>query len=76
MPGMRAAGGSGDLRNLMARGRSGSLSDGQLLERFVRERDEGGDMAFASLMDRHGPMVLRVCRGLLRDANDAEEVSP
>ena len=73
MPGMRAAGGSGDLRNLMARGRSGSLSDGQLLERFVRERDEGGDMAFASLMDRHGPMVLRVCRGLLRDANDAED---
>jgi RNA polymerase sigma factor (sigma-70 family) len=46
------------------------LTDGQLLERFVSERDEG---AFEALLRRHGPMVLRVCRRLLHDPNDAEE---
>ena len=30
------------------------LSDGQLLERYIRQRDEG---AFAALVRRHGPMV-------------------
>src|SRR5262245_51588412 len=43
--------------------------DGQLLERFVADQDEA---AFAELVRRHGPMVLRVCqRGL--QAQDAED---
>jgi RNA polymerase sigma factor (sigma-70 family) len=46
------------------------LSDGELLERFVTVRDE---TAFASLVARHGPMVLGVCRRLLRHAQDAED---
>jgi hypothetical protein len=33
--------------------------DALLLDRFVRRRDEE---AFAALVRRHGPMVLRVCR--------------
>jgi RNA polymerase sigma factor (sigma-70 family) len=45
-------------------------SDGRLLLRFVRERDQA---AFATLMHRHGPMVLGVCRRVLRDANDADD---
>jgi RNA polymerase sigma factor (sigma-70 family) len=45
-------------------------SDGQLLKRFVAERDEE---AFALLVRRHGPMVLEVCRGVLRDGHDAED---
>jgi len=46
------------------------LTDRQLLGRFVSERDEG---AFAALVDRHGPLVLGVCRRLLRyeEAEDA-----
>jgi RNA polymerase sigma factor (sigma-70 family) len=44
--------------------------DAQLLQRFVRDRDEA---AFAELVDRHGPMVLGVCRRVLRDAHDAED---
>jgi RNA polymerase sigma factor (sigma-70 family) len=44
--------------------------DGQLLHQFVADRDEG---AFAGLMQRYGPLVLGVCRQVLRDGHDAED---
>jgi RNA polymerase sigma factor (sigma-70 family) len=47
------------------------LTDGQLLERFSTGRGEAAEMAFAALVDRHGPMVLRVCRARLVDPHDA-----
>jgi hypothetical protein len=62
-----------DLRVLFGMGTPGGLTDGQLLERFASHRDEAGEMAFAALLDRHGPMVLRTCASLLRDPNDAED---
>jgi RNA polymerase sigma factor (sigma-70 family) len=46
------------------------LSDAQLLDRFLADRDGS---AFESLVARHGPMVLSVCRGVLRDPADAED---
>jgi RNA polymerase sigma factor (sigma-70 family) len=49
---------------------AGGPSDGQLLTRFVTARDEA---SFASLVRRHGPMVLGVCRRVLRDFHDAED---
>jgi RNA polymerase sigma factor (sigma-70 family) len=45
-------------------------TDRQLLERFVQSHDEA---AFASLVERHGPMVLSVCQRVLADANDAHD---
>src|SRR5262249_49560147 len=46
------------------------LSDADLLGCFLDRRDE---VAFAILVRRHGPMVLGVCRRLLRDSHDAED---
>jgi RNA polymerase sigma factor (sigma-70 family) len=46
-------------------------SDGQLLERFVTHKEEA---AFASLLCRHGPMVLSVCRRALANEQDSEDV--
>lgn len=45
-------------------------SDGELVRRFVEERDAG---AFRHLVDRHGPMVLAVCRRVTRHRQDAED---
>src|SRR4051794_36903638 len=47
------------------------LSDGQLLQRFAHRRDE---RAFAALVGRHGRTVLNVCRRVLADPNDADDV--
>lgn len=46
------------------------VSDGEYLRRFVEDRDEG---AFAELVRRNGPLVLRACRSVLRDPAAAED---
>src|SRR5438477_11089973 len=44
--------------------------DGQLLTRFIAQRDK---LAFEVLVRRHGPMVLGVCRRILRNHHDADD---
>jgi RNA polymerase sigma factor (sigma-70 family) len=61
------------VRTLFDVGAVAGLSDGQLLERFVSGRGEVAELAFAVLLERHGPMVLRVCRKVLRDRHDADD---
>jgi RNA polymerase sigma-70 factor (ECF subfamily) len=60
-------------RTLYQFGVVGSFGDEQLLERFLARRDESSDEAFAELVQRHGPMVLGVCRRILRDPHEAED---
>jgi RNA polymerase sigma factor (sigma-70 family) len=47
-----------------------SQPDNELLKRFLANRDEN---AFEALVRRHGPMVLALCRRILRDSQDAED---
>ncbi len=64
---------SGRVHRLFNIGAIGTMSDAQLLDRFVARRDEAAEAAFEELVSRHGPMVLRVCRGVLHDEHDAED---
>jgi len=50
--------------------RTPSDDDGRLLRRFAETHDEG---AFADLVQRHGALVLRVCRQVLQHADDADD---
>jgi RNA polymerase sigma factor (sigma-70 family) len=55
----------------LAAGRAGRhRTDRQLLDEFAARGDES---AFAALLSRHGPTVLRVCRRVLRQEQDAED---
>src|SRR5262249_58630058 len=58
------------VRSWMAVRALAALADADLLERFRRERDEA---AFAVLLERHGPLVLRVCGELLHDRHAVED---
>jgi RNA polymerase sigma factor (sigma-70 family) len=56
-------------------GRLGDLSDADLLERsaIVEENPEVAEAALSALVRRHGPMVMGVCRTVVRDHHDSED---
>jgi RNA polymerase sigma-70 factor (ECF subfamily) len=62
-----------DLRTLFSLGTVAGLSDAQLLERFIARHDEAGEVAFTTLVQRHAPMVMGVCRRVTRDRHTAED---
>src|SRR5262249_15071567 len=62
-----------ELEALWASGTMTGLSDAQLLLRFTQTRDAAGDLAFGELLQRHGPMVLVICRQILRDPHAADD---
>ncbi len=61
------------LQTLFEAGTAAGLSDRELLERFLARVGSGAEAAFAALVERHGAMVLRVCRDVLRDPTDADD---
>ena len=48
-------------------------SDEQLIDQFLTGQKENSESAFETLLKRHGPMVLGVCRHVLRRDQDAED---
>jgi len=64
-----------DIRTLFEIGVLANLSDGQLLERFVDARtgNEASEAVFAEIVRRHGPMVHRVCRDILKNPHDTQD---
>src|SRR5215470_5816481 len=59
------------LRRVLETHETAALTDSQLLDRWLTRRDEA---AFEVLLWRHGPLVLGVCRRLLRQPTDVEDV--
>lgn len=64
------------VRTLFEAGTAAGLSDGALLDRYLTADRPAADAAFAAVVERHGPMVHRVCLGVLgrsltADADDA-----
>jgi RNA polymerase sigma-70 factor (ECF subfamily) len=53
------------VRILFTSGTSVGSTDRELLERFLEDGRESGEAAFGVLVERHGPMVLRVCHQAL-----------
>ncbi len=64
---------AGHYRVLFEVGSISGLSDGDLLARFVDREGETGELAFAVLVERHAPAVMRVCRAIVRNDHDAED---
>src|SRR5262249_2779748 len=58
------------IRKLMGNQAVAELSDSDLLERFSCHHE---DAAYEALLERHGPMVLGVCRRLLNEPHDVED---
>src|SRR5207249_9613744 len=58
------------VHKLAAPGDIAAASDAHLLDRF---RAAGDEAAFATLVRRHGPLVMGVCRRVLRHHQDAED---
>ena len=55
------------IRTLYTLGTLGGMTDAQLLDLFLTRGGDDAEDAFAALVDRHGPMVLGVCRRMLRE---------
>ncbi len=58
------------LRSVAFRQHAAAMTDKQLLEIFVAQRD---DVAFAALVRKHARMVWNVCRRVLSNHHDAED---
>jgi cytochrome c peroxidase len=70
MPRVRLGAVSKQIDRLYREGTLAGLGDAALLERFLTHRDE---VAFETLVNVHGPMVLGLCRRMLREPEDVED---
>jgi RNA polymerase sigma factor (sigma-70 family) len=61
------------LEALWTSGTLTGMGDAQLLNRFAGVRDAAAEAAFRELVQRHGPMVMGVCRQILRQPHDADD---
>jgi RNA polymerase sigma factor (sigma-70 family) len=60
-------------RVLFEVGSFSGLTDGELLARFVSREEQSAELAFTAIVERHASKVLRICRGVVRNAHDAED---
>jgi RNA polymerase sigma factor (sigma-70 family) len=72
---VRSKGGkvAAELETLWSAGTLTGASDAQLLQRFTLDRDATAELAFRELLDRHAPMVMGVCRQIVRRPHDVDD---
>src|SRR5438552_18716608 len=58
------------IRTALGAPATGDTTDADLLDRFAARREQA---AFTALLERHGPMVLGVCRRVLGNEADADD---
>ena len=58
------------LHQLVSPSAQTDISDTQLLESFIANRDPE---AFTAMLRRHGPLVMGVCRRVLANSDDSED---
>jgi RNA polymerase sigma factor (sigma-70 family) len=63
----------GPLELLFNFGTLGSLSDAELLQYFRADPVSASQEVFRILVELHGPMVLSVCRNLIKDPHEADD---
>ena len=61
------------LQVVLDAGTSIGVTDHALAEQSASRDDSASELAFGALVQRHGPMVLAVSRGTLRNHQDAED---
>ena len=71
MVGMKCHRGFGQIRAILDRGTTGYKTDAQLLEQFHQKVDT--EAAFETLVLRHGRSILRTCRQVLGDRDQADD---
>ena len=52
-----------------------AATDSQLVQSFIHGADESAEAAFAALVERHGPIVQRVCLDVIGDLHDAQDAA-
>ena len=62
-----------ELENLWTTGTLTGASDAQLLQRFTLDRDGPPNWPFRELLERHAPMVMGVCRQIVRRSQDVDD---
>jgi RNA polymerase sigma factor (sigma-70 family) len=62
-----------ELETLWSSGTLTGASDAQLLDRFTVDRDATAELAFRELVERHAPMVMGVCRQIVRRPHDVDD---
>ena len=62
-----------ELGTLWSTGTLTGTTDAQLLQRFTLDRDATAELAFRELLERHAPMVIGVCRQIVRRQQDVDD---
>lgn len=75
MPSRSSSAVSKHFATLLQIGTAVGRTDGSLLDLFRDGPADKAEAAFAVLLERHGPMVMQVCRRILGDRHDAEDAA-